>query len=850
MDRFSMYSAVLVVVVAVGYYNSLECGFVFDDMSAVVDNKDLRPSQPFSNLFWNDFWGTPMEKERSHKSYRPLCVLTFRLNYAVSELEPISYHLINVLLHAVVCVMFMKMCCLFMSGMTSFLAALLFSVHPIHTEAVTGVVGRAEMLSSIFFLAAFMTYSKSTGFRAKIDWISLVVTVVLVTVAMLCKEQGITVIGVCCVYEVFVAQRATFRELLDFIKGIFLGKPHTLPWLKTSVIRAGFLVGSTLFLLFARIKVMGAQLPHFTTFDNPAAGSSFPARHLTYNYLLSINAWLLLNPSDLCCDWTMGTIPVIKSILDYRNLFTVIFYAVFFKLVVFALSGQTTRTRASIISLSFVVLPFIPASNLFFPVGFVVAERILYTPSMGFCMFVALGYELLLENKKNMKVVLHVLMALLLLSHGTKTIVRNIDWKSEYSLFRAALKVNQRNAKLFNNVGHALEKENRYQDALEYFKKAVSVQPDDIGAHQNVGRTYKTLNMTAEAVKAYQSALDLFPPIIPGKSYTTRIAPSHLNVYLNLASLIGKDPNRLEEADDLLKTAISMRSDYIQGYINRGDILVKLGRMEEAKQVYRQGLQIEPDNADIHYNLGVVCLEMKNPAEARIHLEEALKYDPDHFQSLFNSAILLQETGDPKHRPEALTRLRRCLKKEKSNPQVYFNIAMLSMDDNNFVEAEENFKKSIELNPTFRSALFNLALMLVNDAKRPADAIPYLNSLLTHHPDHIKGMILMGDINVNHLKDLDAAEKNFRTIIELDPKNVQANHNLCVVFVEKGDLLRAEKCLVEVIQLAPNEDYIKQHLNIVRSKIHQIKQQIQAKSKQKNGGNVKQSSDDQKKPRT
>ena len=62
MDQFRIYSAVLVVVVALCYYNSLECGFVFDDMSAVVDNKDLRPSQPVSNLFWNDFWGTPMEK--------------------------------------------------------------------------------------------------------------------------------------------------------------------------------------------------------------------------------------------------------------------------------------------------------------------------------------------------------------------------------------------------------------------------------------------------------------------------------------------------------------------------------------------------------------------------------------------------------------------------------------------------------------------------------------------------------------------------------------------------------------------------------------------------------------------
>ena len=101
-----------------------------------------------------------------------------------------------------------------------------------------------------------------------------------------------------------------------------------------------------------------------------------------------------------------------------------------------------------------------------------------------------------------------------------------------------------------------------------------------------------------------------------------------------------------------------------------------------------------------------------------------------------------------------------------------------------------------------------------------------------------------------HSKDKHLVLQNFLTIIRMDPKNVQANHNLCVVYVEKGDLLKAEKCLVDVIQLAPNEDYIKQHLNIVRSKIHQIRQHMQAKGKQQNGGNVKQSSDGHTKPST
>lgn len=76
-------------------------------------------------------------QERSHKSYRPLTVFTFRLNYLFSELSAASYHLLNVILHAVVCVLFLRVCRLFLDKTSGLVAALLFAVHPIHTEAVS-----------------------------------------------------------------------------------------------------------------------------------------------------------------------------------------------------------------------------------------------------------------------------------------------------------------------------------------------------------------------------------------------------------------------------------------------------------------------------------------------------------------------------------------------------------------------------------------------------------------------------------------------------------------------------------------------------------------------------------------
>nr|NVI79224.1 putative transmembrane and TPR repeat-containing protein CG4050-like protein [Cucujiformia] len=208
----------------------------------------------------------------------------------------------------------------------------------------------------------------------------------------------------------------------------------------------------------------------------------------------------------------------------------------------------------------------------------------LYMPSMGFCMLVAFGWGII--NERVSKKLSWLLLAILVVSHAAKTHLRNWDWQDEYTVFMSGLRVNQRNAKLFNNVGHALESQARYQEALIYFQTAVSVQEDDVGAHINVGRTYNHLKMFKEAEEAYLKAKSLLPKAKPGESYQARIAPNHLNVFVNLANLISKNSTRLEEADMLYRQAISMRADYTQAYINRGDILIKLNRTKEAQEVY------------------------------------------------------------------------------------------------------------------------------------------------------------------------------------------------------------------------------------------------------------------------
>lgn len=179
---------------------------------------------------------------------------------------------------------------------------------------------------------------------------------------------------------------------------------------------------------------------------------------------------------------------------------------------------------------------------------------------------------------------------------------------------------------------------------------------------------------------------------------------------------------------------------------------------------------------------------------------------------------LLPVAGEPKFWPEANRRFLIYVEEEPDDANGYFNLGMLAMDANENAAAERWMRKAIGLQAGFRSALFNLAL-LYSQSKREVDALPVLDELLRHHPEHIKGLILKGDILMNHKKDTRGAKACFERILSMDPTNVQGKHNLCVVYFEERDLPRAERCLEETLALAPNEEYVRRHLSIVRSKM-------------------------------
>ena len=145
-------SSIVVIFSMICFICSLTADFVFDDNEAILNNKDVRQESSIFSLFKHDFWGANITSKTSHKSYRPLTVWTFRLNYwAAGGYLPLGFHLVNIMLHGLNCIMVLRVYSvvfggiavsregsrMFSSPKASLLAAVLFAVHPVHTENVS-----------------------------------------------------------------------------------------------------------------------------------------------------------------------------------------------------------------------------------------------------------------------------------------------------------------------------------------------------------------------------------------------------------------------------------------------------------------------------------------------------------------------------------------------------------------------------------------------------------------------------------------------------------------------------------------------------------------------------------------
>jgi len=398
--------------------SSLQNDFVHDDIPAIVRNPDVQGQTRLAALLANDFWGKPMAEVTSHKSYRPLTVFSFRVNRALFGVSPLSFHAVNVLLHCWLVQRFFSF--LLSSGAcvsTALVASLLFGLHPLNSESVSNCVGRAEILSAHFFLSAIQSRGDSLSSGG------------FAFLAMLSKEGGVFSLAVLCGIELveLVSSPRCRDEFFQF------------------VCKVGLWLGYLLIFTSLRLWILNGTYPIFTSHDNPGAHApTILSRYGTISYYWFVHYWLLFCPRNLAYDWAFGSIPLLESATDLRFL-AVAAFLIMIAIVAFAViltlasptwSYLQNLDNQSLLAFMIMFFPFIPASNVLVTVGFAVAERVMYTPSMGFAIIVSQGLRRLKGRGIPSR---YGALAILLLIFGSKFMVRSACWSSKEALFKSGV---------------------------------------------------------------------------------------------------------------------------------------------------------------------------------------------------------------------------------------------------------------------------------------------------------------------------------------------------------------------------------------------------------------------------
>ncbi|XP_078712560.1 protein O-mannosyl-transferase TMTC1 isoform X1 [Lampetra fluviatilis] len=789
--------ALVALLAVLAYANSLQGDFVHDDLLAIVGNPDAQPGAPLSRLMGHDFWGKSMRSPSSHKSYRPLCVLTFRLNVWLGGMHPWGFHVLNVCLHAATCVAFAGLgrSVLWPPAAAAterrlpgapWLAAALFAVHPVHTEAVSGIVGRADVLAGLLFLASFCAYVRSVGAQGSAASAScccccpitespglLLLSLLLGGAAMLVKETGVTALGAALAYDALVLSRLPpCREKETAWRA---GRSWDLlhgykPLLKRAAVTVLWLV----LLLAFRLAVMGATLPAFIEQDNPASFSPHRlTRFLTYSYLCALNAWLLLCPRTLSYDWQAGSVELLTSARDPRVLApTGLALGLGIIAVRCARTPQVEERRVLTAGLLLLVLPFLPASNLFFRVGFVMAERILYLPSMGSCLLVTHALtSLYLRVGSRARPPVAVAALCLLALFAAKTLQRNQVWRSREALFRSGVETLPHNAKAHYNYANLLRDKGETERARQHYRAALSLCPGHASALNNLGTLAHELG---HAESLYRRAL--------------AAAPAHAGAMFNLANLL-RSRGLGEEAERLYRRATRVAPHFADAFAGLASLLSAQNRAREAEEVYRTALEIHANNADLHNNYGAFLLERGDQERARGHYVRATQLNPSHSVALINLGRLARARG---HNREAEDWYLRCLEVDRSAEALSL-LGALYYNTGRTRGALGAYSEALERDPSSRSSA--LALVMPREPSAWRNLAHGHGSASPPRCSDAQVLVRLGEVR--------DAERAVTRALALDPACIECHRLRAALHAQAGSTQQALEAVRAAIRLRP-----------------------------------------------
>lgn len=630
---------VIILLVAIGVYsNAIFNDFVYDDTPQVLENIWIRDFTYLPDIFTNSVWSF-QDKNIISNYYRPLMHTIYLINYQIFGLSPWGFHLVNVLFHAGVCVLVFLISSQLLgkSGFTetsanilpSFIASILFAVHPIHTEAVTWVAGLPELTFTLFILLSFYYYIRSSDY-SKADHL---LSMTFFFLATLCKETALTlpIILICYDYA-FAKPNSSFSSRIK----------NYVPY---------FLISAVYFLL--RVQALGGIAPikrHAELSVYQYAINVFP---LFCEYLEKLVLPIKLN--------VFHVFHPIESIYETKGVVSLFITTLFILVTFIALK----KDKTAFFSFTLIVVPLLPV--LYIPgVGEnTFAERYLYLPSVGLVILVALAVGYLRREHILRKTVTTSLLAVTLSSFFfVVTISRNSVWKNEYSLFTDTVKKSPDGALPNGYLGKALLDRGKIDEAIEQLQIAIKLDSGFIDAYVWLGNAYNIKKMFDEAATCYQAVLQMQPDnalayynlgiVYTGKGWidkaieyyliALKLKPDYAEAHHNLGTAY-KVKGWIDKAIEHYQSALRLRPDYAEVYNNIGNTYQSKGWIDKAIEHYNSALRLKSNYAEAHNNLGN-AYQIKGEFDKAIeHYNEASRLKPDFAQAHFNLGCIYLKKG-------------------------------------------------------------------------------------------------------------------------------------------------------------------------------------------------------------
>lgn len=530
---------IFITTTLVHYIGCRHNGLTLDDKHTLLSNPLIQsPTFPsYQNLLTSDYWGQVLD-ERSHQSFRPITTVSFWIDAGgapASDLSIYRLHRTNILLHAICAVLIEQVALKHGASINNaVLASLFFAVHPVVTEAVANISGRAELLGCCFGLLYYLLFT-SWDMNKQVRY-SL--GVILSLLATFSKESGYASTIIVSVYCWLKWKRNNSNN------------NNTHRWTRLTdeapVATAIVAIVGAVRLQFLKANVFGGSQPLFTAIDNPLTNASLssPSLLMSTAYINVKSLSLLLNPlgSTLCPDYSGPACPIITEVQDYRNFTTVVVLGVLFVFCYICVERfrrkNSPNTVTGIVLVLWWLVPMSIASNVFFHVGFCIAERTLYTPLIGIVLLVFLivlpqcQRLLIYVESCQIDIFIHptrinltmfkrtvrwlfngmgVALVVLFIAMTKRTVEREHVWSSNFHLWSHAEQECVGTSRVMNNLGKAYQRMGKNELSKIHLKQAIALDPSSNLPHFNLGMIAQKENDCATALTHYTKSIQLHP---------------------------------------------------------------------------------------------------------------------------------------------------------------------------------------------------------------------------------------------------------------------------------------------------------------------------------------------------